>query len=74
MKEEVKTEEAAVKEENALKEENPLQKGSQSCAKISETDADNEPSSSSKRLEKEHAKVVFPFWHEPSCDASKLSC
>jgi hypothetical protein len=39
----VKTEEVAVKEVNALKEENPLQKGSQSCAKISETDADNEP-------------------------------
>jgi hypothetical protein len=66
VKEEVKTEEVAVKEENALKEENPLQKGSQICAnKISETDADNEQYSSSKRLEKEHAKVVFPFGMNP---------
>ena len=32
---------------------------------ISETDADNEPYSSSKRLEKEHAKVVFPFGMNP---------
>ena len=68
--EEVKTEEVAVKEEN------PLQKGSQSWANISETDAsgeganadthaDNEPSSSSKPLKKENAKVVFPFGMNP---------
>ena len=63
-------------EEVAVKEENPLQKGSQSWANISETDAsgeganadthaDNEPSSSSKPLKKENAKVVFPFGMNP---------